>query len=206
MATKKREFLVEGITDKHVVWAICESKSIPETFKVVDEGSDKHVLKKLRAIVNSPHTYDVIGIMLDADKGVDSRWDSVIAILKDAGFNNIPNQIDPDGTILDGIDGFPKIGIWLMPDNLSEGMLEDFCHRMVEEKALQFAEECVSKASEKEYSTFKKPHKSKAVIHTYLSWQDEPGKPLGAAITSKILSVQNELTDNFSDFLNKLYA
>jgi len=40
--------------------------------------------------------------------------------------------------------------------------------------------------------TFIPNHKSKAVIHTYLAWQNEPGMPLGQAITARALNPEKK--------------
>ena len=43
---------------------------------------------------------------------------------------NPPQPLSPDGTI---IQANPRIGIWLMPDNMSVGELEDFVVQMIPE-------------------------------------------------------------------------
>jgi len=48
-------------------------------------------------------------------------------------------------------------------------------------------------------------HHSKAVVHTFLAWQDEPGMPLGQAITAKALDGNKPLAHNFSEFLKNLF-
>ena len=52
---------------------------------------------------------------------------------------------------------------------------------------------------------YKQVHRSKAKIHTFLAWQDEPGKPIGQAITARILNPDAEEAKAFIGWLNKLY-
>ncbi|BAC91019.1 gsl3078 [Gloeobacter violaceus PCC 7421] len=54
-------------------------------------------------------------------------------------------------------------------------------------------------------ATFKEVHRSKAVIHTYLAWCDEPGYPLGKAITSQSLQPQTSIARKFTDWLVRLF-
>jgi hypothetical protein len=52
----------------------------------------------------------------------------------------------------------------------------------------------------------KKPiHKSKARIHTWLAWQEDPGTPMGLAITKSYLDTNQELCNLFVNWLNNLF-
>ena len=51
----------------------------------------------------------------------------------------------------------------------------------------------------------KKTLEYKARIHTWLAWHDEPGLPVGTAITSRILSTDNDLCQCFVDWLERLF-
>jgi len=72
--------------------------------------------------------------------------------------------------------------------------------------AIAFAAESVSAAKERGHATFKDVHLSKAILHTYLSWQDEPGKPLGQSITSHVLNPQAEIAHTFTSWLRRLFC
>jgi len=61
-------------------------------------------------------------------------------------------------------------------------------------------------AKAKGLTTYKPDHHSKAVIHTWLSWQDEPGKPLGQAITANLLKPETDLAQVFINWLKKLFG
>ena len=117
----------------------------------------------------------------------------------------MPVKPNEQGTIIQAQDK-PSIGIWLMPDNDQNGMLEDFCHSLIEPKSLEVAAQSVEQAKTHKATTFKDAHHSKAIIHTYLAWQDEPGLPLGAAITAKALDGDKPLAKTFVDFLNRLFV
>ena len=71
---------------------------------------------------------DVVGVVVDADERIDARWRSVHDIFVTAGYENVPEVPFPDGTILEapGSTLLPHAGVWLMPDNRTNGILEDF--------------------------------------------------------------------------------
>lgn len=82
----------------------------------------------------------------------------------------------------------PIVGIWLMPENTLPGMLEDFLHFLVPagDNLWTLAEEVIE-AVERQEQRFRPTYRSKAKMHTWLAWQEEPGKPLGQAITARYL-------------------
>ncbi len=197
--------LVEGINDCHVVMSLCQAHQIPETFGIYQCGSDVGVLQRLNALISRPNPPQVIGVLLDADNSVAGRWDSIESKLSHYKY---PLSKNPSvaGSIVQSVTNKPKLGFWLMPNNQDTGMLEDFCAELADPESLKFAKECVELASQKQVVTFKDVHRSKAVIHTYLAWQDEPGYPLGKAITSQALRPHSEIAVQFTDWLKALFS
>jgi len=82
----------------------------------------------------------------------------------------------------------PRVGIWIMPDNRTTGISEDFLLLLVppDSRLYTHVQASVDSISEGE-QRFKVPDKPKALIHTWLAWQEEPGRPLGTAITANFL-------------------
>jgi len=200
--------LVEGDNDCHVVMALCKAHNVPQTFGIYQCGSDIGVLKRLNALILRPNPPQVIGIMLDADSpSLDGRWQSIKDKLKNNHHSYVlPNKPNADGTVVETISDKPKLGFWLMPNNQDSGMLEDFCAELAEPASLAFARECVEQAQERKVTTFKAVHLSKAVIHTYLAWQDEPGYPLGKSITSQALRPHTDVAVRFTNWLTRLFT
>lgn len=199
-----RLLLVEGQNDCHVVWSLCEHYNVPQTFGVYVCGSDEKVIKRINALIVGSQQMEVIGVCIDADNpSLQGKWQSISAKLIEHGYS-VPQKPEKDGTILTQ-DGKPTIGIWLMPDNDVDGMLEDFCLRLAPEVAVNFARECVVSAKGSGFSSFSETHHSKAAVHTYLAWQDEPGMPLGLAITARALDPGCNLASRFYEFLVKLF-
>jgi hypothetical protein len=88
-----------------------------------------------------------------------------------------------------------------------QGMLEDFLMEMVNfpDICIKLAEDCVACAVDEKCASFKKYHFSKAVIHTYLSWQNEPGDALALSIKRGKLNAQSPIAKNFLTWLTKVF-
>lgn len=198
--------LVEGDNDCHVVMSLCAAHTVPQTFGIHQCGSDTGVLKRLNALIIRPNPPQIIGVMLDADNpSITSRWDSIKSKLKHYSYS-FPKKPDADGTVIQATLDKPKLGFWLMPNNQDSGMLEDFCAELAEPLSLAFARECVEQAQSRGATTFKAVHRSKAIIHTYLAWHDEPGYPLGRSITTQTLRPHTEIAVKFTSWLTNLFA
>ena len=201
-----RVLLVEGDNDCHVVMALCKAHNVPKTFGIYQCGSDVGVLKRLNALIIRPNPPQVIGVMLDADNpSLEGRWQSIRGKLQHYSYT-LPHKPDADGTVVETSLDEPKLGFWLMPNNQDSGMLEDFCAELAEPASLAFARECVEQGKENKVTTFKEVHRSKAVIHTYLAWHDEPGYPLGKAITSQALRPHTDVAVKFTNWLIRLFV
>lgn len=205
---RSKVLLVEGLNDCHVIMALCGQHQVPHTFGIYECGGDKdRILKRLNALIQSATPPEAIGVVVDADTGIERRWTSIKAkLLKnypDYKFPDLPNQ---DGTIVPGTEPLPVLGFWLMPNNQTEGMLEDFCLEMVEPQAYQVAKDSVENAQVKGVATFIQAHFSKAIVHTYLAWQDEPGRPLGQSITDQALRPNTKTAISFTEWLKRLFS
>lgn len=198
--------LVEGDNDCHVVMALCAAHTVPKTFGIYQCGSDVGVLKRLNALIVRPNPPHVIGVMLDADNpSLTGRWESIKSKLRHYSYV-FPEIPDAYGTVVESVADEPKLGFWLMPNNQDSGMLEDFCAELAEPASLAFARECVEQAQGRNVTTFKEVHRSKAVIHTYLAWHDEPGYPLGKAITRQALRPHTDVAIRFTNWLIRLFT
>jgi hypothetical protein len=93
-----------------------------------------------------------------------------------------------------------------MPNNKDYGMLEDLCLEMADPNGRKVAEEAVTIAENQGVACFKDVHRSKAVVHTYLAWQEKPGSPLGQAIAFKYLDAGQEEARALADWLRELFA
>lgn len=125
--------------------------------------------------------------------------------MTETGFT-IPEKLPEEGLVVK--DGSRKAGVWIMPDNKTNGMLEDFISFLIpEDDALQHHAASALESIEKEnLNKYTKNHHSKAFIHTWLAWQAEPGVPMGQSITQRYLNVENEKCQKLIDWINKLFV
>ena len=115
----RRILLVEGKDDEHVLKHICGNRGIPHLDEVKPLGSVTNLLETIPVQIRASNEEgDVVGVVIDADTSLDTRWESIRDRLIQAGYHNVPVQPAPDGTIVEPPDGtlLPRVGVWIMPD------------------------------------------------------------------------------------------
>jgi hypothetical protein len=198
-----QKLLLEGNDDQHVIWALCEKYNITESFDVIDcEGITK--LNDQIPIRFKQSNIKTVGILIDADTDIKSRWSSIKSTLETIGFI-LPNEIPLDGLIIQNQS--ICVGVWIMPNNNLNGMLEDFISFLVpkEDKLLPIVNSTLKGIEIQNLNGYSLIHKSKAIIHTWLSWQEDPGTPMGLAITKKYLSTDDESCLKLMNWINQLF-
>ena len=197
--------LVEGLDDKHVIYALAKQYNLKKNFEVKNcEGIDK-LFEKIPVYLKKSGI-KAIGIVIDADTDLNKQTKKMKNILNNNGFGSSVN-INKQGLIIQRLDKV-KIGVWIMPNNETEGMLEDFIKFLVPEddKLSPFIDSTLDKIESKGIVKFKKIHKSKAFIHTWLAWQKKPGVPMGTAITSRFLDPNVPECKYFIKWLKNLFT
>lgn len=209
MANGQKVLLGEGTDDEHVLKHICGNRDIPHLDEVEKYGSVEKLIESIG--VRLPlliEEGDVVGIVIDADTEISDRWKSIRNRIVSVGFQNVPDQPAPDGTILDPPAGtyLPRLGVWVMPNNQTSGILEDFLHFLVPQPNILFdhARDSVAAIPEGE-RRFKQLYEPKAVIHTWLAWQEDPGRPFGTAITANFLDPNVQEAGVLADWLKRLF-
>ena len=203
----KRVLMVEGPDDEHVVKHICGEHQLGKIETIHPYGGKASLLESLGTRLKESDVV-ALGILLDADTDLFACWQSVADRLKQAGYTGIPALPSPDGTIIAAPPHslLPRVGIWLMPDNQANGILENFLRFLVPEGDSLFAhvEYAIESIPPKQcrFSELKKP---KAMIHTWLAWQEEPGKPYGQAISARYLDPHLPAADIFATWLQRTF-
>lgn len=200
-----KKLLVEGNDDQHVIWALCQKFQVQETFDVIDSEGISNLLADI-PVRAKQRDLKALGIVADADIDQASRWSQLAAHIQGLGYV-VPERPEASGTIIPSPAlNLPKIGLWLMPDNQLSGMIEDFARFLIpgEDENLAFAEETINALEERELQKYISNHRSKALMHTWIAWQDKPGIPLGQS-TTKYLDTETDLCRQFVSWLNKLF-
>ncbi len=143
----------------------------------------------------------ILGIILDADDSPDNTWKSVRNLLAEK-YPDIPKDLHESGLIY-SVPEQVKIGVWIMPNNKEGGMLETFLQPR-DKKLWEFAEQSCKQAKD-HGACFKDSHSDKAKIHTWLAWQDPPGRQLGYAIKESILLPDSPQAKAFMKWFTALF-
>jgi hypothetical protein len=209
----ERLLLVEGRDDFHFVkqFGAAFKLEVIEHFRVgpddkpIDLGWEA-VLNEAAVRIKGSEPPSALGILLDADVNPQTRWQSISTVLKRVGISALPAAPDPAGVIIE-TPGLPKVGIWLMPDNVQTGMLEDLFLSFIpaDDPSLVYAYACVTDipAAAKRFAD---KDISKAKVCTFLAIQEIPGQPMGLAMKKKAVVPTGPVAQNFMKWLQGLFG
>ncbi len=205
----KQILLVEGLDDYNVIDKLRLLCTNPESFTIERANGIDELRKGLPLRLKGSGETKTIGVVIDADVNIEARWQSIYNILiKSNLYTAIPKKCPEKGLILspNGPDDI-KFGLWIMPDNKASGMLENFTTLLVPEddELLPIVDRTLTEIEEGNLNKYALVHHEKARIHTWLAWQEEPGTPMGSAITKKYLSTTSPVCQDFIQWLNALY-
>jgi hypothetical protein len=208
--------LVEGDNDKRVIPEFIENNGIkwevkPQEYivKIKTKNSKEKLLdQKTLKYELQASGLKALGIVVDADDNPQTRKQRIEQIYQSFGKKSNDN-LSSDGLIFQLNSGI-KFGIWMMPDNDNQGMLETFLSYLIPQNnpnhnsLWQYVEEVVKEAGNLG-ATYKEVHLDKAKIHTWLAWQDEPGNQLHQAIKYKIFNSSHPKGQSFFSWFKQLY-
>lgn len=208
----QNQMIVEGYEDltsivhlmrHHVDWPVAEAAR-PVHIRIA--GSAEEILDRAFIQPTLKQTgLRRIGFMLDADASCQSRWDSMKALLAEH-LENMPQQPSPGGYINTAVSGL-RVGVWIMPDNQSPGMLESFLSHLVptqQQSLWDYAKEA-GRVAKTVGAPYVDAHLDKATIHTWLAWQEPPGERFGLALTKQLLNPSGPYAADFISWFRSLF-
>jgi hypothetical protein len=121
------KFSVISLMKHHVDWP--DAKEAWPIFVEVGYSADE-ILRQgyLTAQIKASHV-ETLGVMLDADEHSAGRYQRLKDLFRQL-YPELPELMPIDGLIA-GNDDQKRLGIWLMPDNASEGCMETFLRYLV---------------------------------------------------------------------------
>ena len=194
MSAYDMKLLVEGfdekrvipeLVDKYIRWGDIKSEwpveivSYDGIENLLAEGEVETQLKTPRL--------KSLGIMIDSNDDALGRYGRVAKKCV-AMSEYLPNAPEDEGVVVENEEGL-RLGIWLMPDNRSQGMLETFLAYLITESSSDlwaYATETVD-CSKERGATYRDAHYDKARIHTWLALNDPPGQSFQVAIMKGML-------------------
>lgn len=214
--------LVEGQDDKHIVWHLCArdqsafsvrrneydhfvtllAKST--TFHIAEQGNRPKVISAMGQLLKARNPKP-FGVVVDADDDHENCWSQIVAGFNGTGVK-LPSSPDPKGTIIPEEGFLPRIGIWLMPNNISTGEIENFIKEMVSTNDViwPLSEGYINRIPDHE-KRFAKNKIGKATIFAWLSTKREPGR-IGAAIGDNELEVDGQQCKEFLAWITRLFG
>ena len=150
-----------------------------------------------------------LAVVVDADSednggGYQRAIGRVTEIVEPYGFTLIPNPVG--GVLFQHDDGLADFGLWVMPNNCDEGMLEDWiksCVHPNENQLFAHAKTVVDTLPQKK---FKSIHISKAKVATWLAWQKQPGHGLYRAVEDQLIDTNSALFLELNVWLTHIYC
>jgi hypothetical protein len=197
--------LVEGRDEMHVVHHLSNYAGIMRgSFDTIPKNGYSELLESLEVHLLESDLQR-LGVVVDADYDLDARWTSLRNRLISSGYSSLPEFPQPAGIVILQHDK-PKLGVWLWPNNSLPGILEDFVSYLVPDNDYLWTYACQAVDSiPMENRRFKNSYLPKVYIHTWLAWQEEPGTPLGQAITKRYLDASLPDAQKFIEWLKRLF-
>jgi hypothetical protein len=199
----EERLVVPHLMDHYVVWGDTPDEWV--VFLKAHEGVDDLLEPGNIEAESKQAGLKAIGILIDADDQFDSRWsrprDRCLRIAAD-----FPEQLPPDGLIHQNEDGL-RIGVWIMPDNQSRGMLETFLGSLVTAPMNPlwiFARESCTNSRD-HGAPYIDPHYDKACIYTFLAWLEPPGRSLNVSVQARAFDGRLPLAGRFAKWFINLY-
>jgi hypothetical protein len=151
-----------------------------------------------------------LALVVDADidengGGFQRTVQQVAEKIRDCGYNTTPQFLKSGGLVFKHSDGLPDLGLWIMPNNKNEGILEDWISQCIseEEKSLfALAQSTVDRLSDPK---FKPIRKMKASVATWLAWQYDPGEGLYYAVQKDLVDEKTPLYKGFGTWINYIF-
>lgn len=212
--------LVEGEADKSFFVEICKTLKLPAKVKVappkdVSEFNNckgnvfKLLSNLLKVLADEDAKLTHLAVVVDADsvannEGYQSTIDKVAEIVVPEGYTLRSDHVA--GHIFQHEDDLADFGLWVMPNNCDEGMLEDWikhCIHPDENNLFAHAETVVDALPQ---TKFKPIHISKAEVATWLAWQKKPGHGLYHAVEENLIDTNSALFKELCVWLTHIYG
>lgn len=224
-SSTSRILLVEGQDDRHLIWQICRKEPSlfsttrvghefmtvtllhqGTTFQIIEKGNRREVVNSIRSEVLKSDV-EAVGILVDADASVTGCWNSITNGFARTGVT-LPAGPTAGGTIISKSGDLPRIGIWMMPDNVSSGEVENFVLGMIStgDTVWPLSQNYIDRiplTQRKFANTRTKIDKAK--LHAWLAARKEPGR-MGAAVGAADLSVNASQCQQFLKWITDLFG
>lgn len=217
----KQHLIIEG----HDSWVLAElwEKHLPNPkgLPTKDDLKKKQFFKPANGYDNVPALISAtlkiegltnLGVIVDAnDKGIGSRWDAIKNRLSDKfGMDVLANlSLQPGGTVIREEGVSLTVGVWVMPDNQSNGYLEHFLESMLPPEGKielwEYIRMALKELQSQKFCEFEEKNYQKALVRTWLAWQEEPGLSYGTALSKGYFNPNVEAVKPFLEWIENTF-
>ncbi len=180
---KESLLLVEGKDEVGFFEALLKHMALINTIQIIDIGGKDTLKKTLPTLLLTPNFSRVkkYGIIRDADDNKKNAFESVIGILRQ---NKQPAPEKSNTFVWAENLG---VGVYIMPGDSAEGMLEDLCLKTVEGSPVLYCVDQYISCLRKKLDIEEFPdNESKAKMHTFLAGKYKFVPSLGIAAQNLI--------------------
>lgn len=202
---------VEGTNDLHTIAVLLQlhafqMEKLPRDVEIEEKKGKAPLLDTIGTAIKAS-TGQAVGFVIDADTDVSATWAAVRLQIEGAigKTPKLPKECPRKGSVIDIADLKSRVGVWIWPDNTNPGILEDFLQGLVtaSDPVLPIAESATNDAK-KAGARFKSAYHRKAVVHAWLAWQKEPGRPFGVALKAKYFDHNAPFATAFVGWVRRL--
>lgn len=200
---KDEQFVIPFFMDNFVVWGEKKADWIVE---IKEFDGIENLLKSgvIEAELKAPGLH-AVGIIIDANDSFDARWDRVKERCGKV-VGGLPEGLPSGGLIVVNDYGL-RVGVWIMPDNKTRGMLETFLSYLLEperQMLWKYAKN-VCDGAKRFDGTYTNSHRDKAYVFTYLAFIEPPGLSLQSSVLQHAFDARLPLADHFVRWFIELY-
>ena len=195
--TKTRLLVVEGKDEEVFFKELLKYLDFPDIVDIRgSNGKDKFKgLMQAFTITSGFKNIEKIAVIRDADNNADDAFKSVTDTLKKIQLNTPKKRGEFSSEI-------PSVGVFIMPDNSSKGMLEDICLETVKEhevmKCVEHFIVCTQNLNEKPKNI------SKAKVQAFLAAKPRIANSIGLGAQKGYWNFNSEIFRPLINFLNQL--
>jgi hypothetical protein len=210
--------LVEGFADRDFFEQVCKLLDLSPLVTVATSkdyqgarNTKEDIFKLLPDLLTQIGIGKIerLAVVVDADKlehgsGYEKTLNKVKEITANQGFALAENQTN--GLIFKHNEELTDFGLWIMPNNQDEGMLENFIKQCVKNDELPLFNHAVQTVQNlPEPKKFEPHHETKAEVATWLAWQKKPGHGLYHSVQVDLLDTNHALFQEMAQWLKKIF-
>ena len=215
---QKSKLIVEGSSDEFFFKKMCLKHGFDVEVAVdtpsIFGGRDtkQGVLNILQvAIKQLESSYlERLGIIIDSDYivnggGLENTLLQIHNKIKDHGYPSPYQRLPNSGIYFEGENDLPKLGVWVMPNNLDEGMLEDWMLSICHPNEQKFLNNVTQIVTTMPSPRFSKIHEAKAIANTWLAWQKKPDRGLYNLFQEGLIDENHQNYKNWLDWMTEIF-